>query len=225
MNVVSRVFGSTIGKKLIVGITGAGLFAFVLQHMLGHLQMFVGWEAYNNYAETMQSLGALKWGVRGILLLGVILHIWGTVTLTVKNRGARRERYAMDKVTGASLASRTMIISGLILFGFIIYHLLQFTFGVTDPEVFSLKDPMGQHDVYAGMVIAFRNPLISGFYILSMGILCMHLSHGVASFFRSLGLMDNRYRKLEEQFALVASIIVFLGFVSVPVAILASVIR
>jgi succinate dehydrogenase / fumarate reductase cytochrome b subunit len=225
MNLIGRVFGSTIGKKLIVGITGVGLFAFVLQHMLGHLQMFVGWQAYNHYAESMQALGALKWGVRGVLLVGVVLHIWATVSLTRKNRAARPESYQVNKNTAASLASRTMIVSGLVLLAFIVYHLAQFTFGWTDPPVFALKDELGQHDVYAGMVTAFRNPAIAGFYIFAMGLLCMHLSHGVASFFRSLGLMDHRYRKLSEQFAVVAALVVFLGFVSVPLGIIAGVIQ
>ncbi len=223
--VVHRVLSSTIGIKIVVGLTGAGLFAFVVQHMLGHLLMFMGADAYNQYAENMQSLGALKWSVRALLLVGVILHIWGTVSLTARNRRARPERYVQDKKVAASWASRTMIISGLILLGFIVYHLAHFTFGWTHPDVFAMHDQVGRHDVYAGMVIAFADPVISGFYIGCMALLCMHLSHGVASMFRSLGLMNGRFRKAEEQLAFVSAAVVFLGFVSVPVAVIAGLIR
>lgn len=223
--VLSRVFSSTIGLKFIVGITGAGMFAFALQHMLGHLQMFIGPDAYNQYAENMQALGALKWGARGALLAGILLHIWATVKLTAMNRAARPEAYQKDKKVAASFASRTMIFTGLFLAFFVVYHLAQFTFGVTHPADFALQDQVGRHDVYTGMVLAFRNPLMSVFYIVAMALLCFHLSHGVASFFRSLGLMSPRFRKLEEQFAMASAWLIFLGFVSVPVAVLAGVIR
>lgn len=222
---ISRALSSTVGKKIVMAITGVGLFAFVLQHMLGHLIMFGGSDAYNTYAENMQALGALKWVARAVLLGAVLAHIWAAVTLTRQNASARPQAYAENKNTGASLGSRTMAISGLILLGFIVYHLLQFTIGVTHPDDFALVDHASRHDVYTGMVLAFERPWITIFYIVSMGLLCLHLSHGVASFFRSLGLMNGRYRKLEERFAMGSALLVFLCFSSVPVAIILGIIK
>jgi succinate dehydrogenase / fumarate reductase cytochrome b subunit len=222
--ILTRIFGSNVGKKLIMAVTGVGLFAFVVQHMIGHLIMFVGQDAYNTYAENMQAM-SIKWPARGALLAGVLLHIWAAVSLSMKNKAARPETYKENKNSGTSLASRTMLVSGLILLAFIVYHLLHFTFGVTDPSDFALHDRAGRHDVYTAMVRAFENPLISVAYIGSMALLCMHLSHGVASFFRSLGLMDGRWRKGEEQFALMSAGLVFLGFSIVPIAIIAGFIR
>jgi succinate dehydrogenase / fumarate reductase cytochrome b subunit len=216
---------STIGLKFIVGITGAGMFAFTLVHMLGHLQMFAGPDAYNTYAATLQGLGALKWLARAGLLAMIALHVWGTVTLTARNRAARPEAYQKDRKVEASLASRTMIYSGLFLACFVLFHLAHFTLGWTHPDEFALQDQLGRHDVYAGMVLAFQSPLMSLFYMVAVALLCFHLSHGVSSLFRSLGLMSPRFRKLEEQFAIVSAWSIFLGFVSVPVAILVGVIR
>jgi succinate dehydrogenase / fumarate reductase cytochrome b subunit len=223
--ILSRALSSTLGKKIVMAITGVGLFAFVLQHMLGHLIMFGGSDAYNSYAANMQALGALKWGARAILLAAVGLHIWAAVALTRQNASARPQAYQENKNTGASLSSRTMIISGLILAAFIVYHLLQFTIGVTHPADFALVDQAGRHDVYTGMVRAFEQPWLVIFYVVSMALLCVHLSHGVASFFRSLGLMNGRYRQLEERFAMGSAIVVFLCFSSVPVAIIAGIIK
>lgn len=222
--IATRVFKSSVGQKLVMAVTGVGLFAFVLQHMAGHLIMFGGQEAYNTYAENMQNM-SIKWPARGALLAAVLLHIWAAITLTAKNRAARPERYAANKNFGASLSSRVMILTGVVLLAFIVYHLLHFTIGVTHPGDFALTDAQGRHDVYTAMVRSFRDPILFVLYIVSMALLCSHLSHGVAAFFRSLGLMDGRWRKLEERFAVGSAWLVFLGFAAVPVAIMAGVIQ
>jgi succinate dehydrogenase / fumarate reductase, cytochrome b subunit len=222
--IVKRIFTSSVGKKIIMAVTGVGLFAFVVQHMLAHLIMFGGQDAYNTYVETMQGL-AIKWPARGALLAGVLLHIWAAVSLSAANKKARPANYVENKNTGASLSSRTMLVTGLILAGFIVYHVLHFTIGVTHPDDFALTDATGRHDVYTSMIRAFSSPLLTFFYIGSMALLCMHLSHGVAAFFRSLGLMNGRWRKAEEQFALMSAGLVFIGFSTVPLAIIAGFIR
>lgn len=215
---IVRALQSSVGKKLVMALTGIGLFAFVLQHMAGHLIMFAGADAYNEYAATMQALAA-KWPVRITLLVGVLLHLWASAALTARNRRARPATYARNRNFGASLASRTMLVSGAFLAVFIVYHLLHFTLGVTDPVDFQLVDRFGRHDVYTGMVRAFTQPALLAFYLTAMALLCVHLSHGIASFFRSLGLMNGRWRKLEERFAIFGAFVVFTGFASVPVAI------
>lgn len=222
---LQRVFQSTVGKKYIAGITGVALFGFVFAHMVGHLQMFLGPNVYNTYAANLQSLGALLWLARGGLLVAVLLHIWATITLVARNRASRPEAYAVDKKTGASLASRTMAYTGPILAVFIVYHLLHFTIGAVDPEVFAVLDARGRPDVYYRMVKSFQNPVMAVAYVVCMGLLCYHLAHGVSSLFRSLGLSTKVWRRVQEQFAVASAVGLFLGFSSVPVAVLLGLIK
>ncbi|MCC6806810.1 MAG: succinate dehydrogenase cytochrome b subunit [Deltaproteobacteria bacterium] len=224
MKALLAIVQSNLGQKLIMAATGVALFAFVFQHMIGHLIMFAGADAYNTYAGEMQAL-RFKWPARLALLVAVALHILAAVSLTRRNRAARPEAYAKNKNTGASLSSRTMIVSGFLLAAFIVYHILHFTIGVTHPEVFALEDRFGRHDVYTGMLRAFEDPRLVAMYLAAMALLCMHLAHGVASFLRTLGLMNERFRKAEERFSVASAALVFIGFASVPLAIVLGILR
>jgi succinate dehydrogenase / fumarate reductase, cytochrome b subunit len=126
----------------------------------------------------------------------------------------------VNRAYQASYASRTMIWSGLIILAFVIYHLLHFTVGVVDPSYMELRDSLGQHDVYGMVIAGFTSPLVSGFYILAVALLCMHLSHGVSSMFQSAGLRSKRQERAIDAFALAAAWVIFLGNVSIPVAVL-----
>ena len=204
-----------------MAVTGVILILFVIGHLIGNLQIFLGPEWINGYAKHLRDLGPLLWVIRAFLLAVVLLHIFYTIRLAIENRRARPERYRRKDTVKATLASRTMVMSGLILLAFIIYHLLQFTVQTTDPRFAALpKDPLGHYDVYSMMVLGFLSPLVSGFYILAMLLLCLHLSHGSSSFFQSLGLSN---QKLAPRLALVGRIfawLLFVGYSSIPAAVL-----
>jgi succinate dehydrogenase / fumarate reductase cytochrome b subunit len=214
-------FRSSIGQKVIMAATGLLLFGFVVAHMLGNLQIFVGSEAINGYAHFLKSTPEILWSARIGLFLIVVLHIVSAIGVTRANRAARPVGYEEKKIVRADWASRTMMVSGSIVLFFIVYHLLHFTVGVIKPDSFAVKDSLGHHDVFRMMTEGFRVPGISIFYIISVGFLCLHLSHGLSSMFYSLGLRSKPYEPLQEWFARIFSLIIFLGMAIVPVAVLA----
>ncbi|MCX8091095.1 MAG: succinate dehydrogenase cytochrome b subunit, partial [Verrucomicrobiae bacterium] len=227
MNFADGLFGSSLGRKFVMAASGALLFLFVIGHLLGNLQIFLGPEAINRYAHFLQSNVEILWPVRIGLLVLVILHLWSAARLTRENRAARPVGYAGEPTPpAASYASRTMLMSGLIIAAFVIYHLLHFTVRVkainlTGTDFVGLHDAKGRHDVYAMMVLGFRQPLVSGFYVLAMALLCLHLSHGAYAMFQSLGITIPCCPDLPKRFARWAAILIFVGYVSIPVAVLA----
>lgn len=216
---------SSVGKKAVMAVTGLLFAGFVVVHMLGNLQIFLGQEALNAYAKKLQGLPLLLWPARAALLLIFVTHMWLSIKLAIENRRARPVPYASKNTVQASLASRTMMLSGMVLFAFIVYHLLHFTFGVTNPEFFHLVDSKGRHDVYSMSVLSFRNLGISAAYIFSMFILCLHLSHGLASFPQSLGLNNEKCLPKLKVFANTAALLIFIGNSSIPLAVLFNVIK
>lgn len=206
---------------MIVAVTGVILILFIIGHLLGNLLIFLGPEWINGYSEHLHSLGPILWAIRVFLIIVVVAHIYYTIRLATENRAARRTRYQRREFVKATLASRTMVMSGLILLAFIVYHLLHFTARVTDPRFLALPmDPLGHYDVYSMMVLGFSSPLISGFYILAMFLLCLHLSHGSSSFFQSLGLNN---KKLTPRLAVLGRVFawcLFVGYSSIPASVL-----
>lgn len=224
MNLFSRAYNSSLGKKYVMAITGLLLFLYVIAHMAGNLQVYLGPEPLNHYAELLHSKPGLLWTARVGLFVIAVLHIISALQLAAENRAARPQRYAEGKPL-ASLASRTILLSGLIVFAFIVYHLMHFTLGVTNPDFMDLNDAAGRHDVYTMVVEGFRNPYVSVFYIVSMGLLCLHLSHGVSSLFQSLGIRRKSTLASFNRFARISAIVIFIGNCSIPIAILAGVVR
>ena len=226
MSSTASLFKSSLGKKFVMAATGALLFLFVVGHMVGNLQIFLGPEAINRYGHFLQSNVELLWPVRIGLLAIVLLHIWSAERVSRENKAARPVGYAGDPVApAASYASRTMLMSGLIIAAFIIYHLLHYTVQVkainlTGTDFLSLHDEQGRHDVYAMMVLGFRQPLVAGFYVLAMALLCTHLSHGVYAMFQSLGIKVGFCPCLPKCLAKWGSILIFLGYASIPIAVL-----
>ena len=203
-----------------MAISGVFLFLFVIGHMLGNLQVFLGPESLNAYGAFLKSKPGLLWTVRLILLVIVVFHIVTGIQLALQNRRARPVRYANSKPPYANLASRTVLISGLVIFSFVAYHLMQFTLGVTNPEYLHLEDSKGRHDVYRMAVEGFSSPGVTFFYILAMGLLCLHLSHGVSSAFQSLGLKNKRTEDLICRLSQVSALVIFVGNSSMPLAVL-----
>lgn len=224
MNLLARAYRSSLGKKYIMAITGLLLFLFVIVHMLGNLQVYIGRDAMNAYAALLKSKPALLWTARAGLLIVAMLHIWSALQLAAENRAARPQPYAEGKPI-ATYAARTILVSGLIILAFVVYHLMHFTFGVTNPEFMEMHDPLGRHDVYGMVIHAFRNRWVSVFYIVSMALLCLHLSHGVSSIFQSLGIRRRSSLTAFNRFAQLSAIVVFIGNCSIPISILAGVVR
>ncbi|MEK6321984.1 MAG: succinate dehydrogenase cytochrome b subunit [Acidobacteriota bacterium] len=224
MNLLARAYRSSLGKKYIMAITGFLLFLFVIVHMLGNLQVYLGPEPMNAYAALLKSKPALLWSARVGLFIIAVLHIVSALQIAAENRAARPQAYEEGKPI-ATLASRTILLSGLIIFAFIVYHLMHFTVGVTNPDFMEFHDPLGHHDVYRMTVEGFRNPWVSAFYIISMGLLCLHMSHGVSSLFQSLGIRRKATVAAFNRFAQISAIVVFIGNCSIPISILAGVVK
>lgn len=230
MSVIKGLFGSSLGKKYIMAISGLALFLFVVVHMLGNLQVFLGPEAINAYGHFLQSKPELVWASRLGLLALVILHIWSAIKLSAENRAARPKPYGYYKVVAASYASRTMLVSGLVILTFVIYHLLHFTVQVeginfTGTNFLKLEDAKHRHDIYNMIVIGFSNPVISIFYIVSMALLSLHLSHGLASMFQSFGWKNRKYGKVIDRFALASAAILIVGYSIIPLAVMIGFLR
>lgn len=212
-----RFWNTTNGKKAVMAATGVVLAGFVIGHLLGNLQIFLGPDRFNSYARLLKSLPELLWPVRITLLVSVILHIWSSVQLAVVKSEARPIGYVRVKSQVSTYASRTMYMSGPILAAFIVYHLMQFTFGVGGT-------PYMESDAYGNVINGFRVPAVSLFYIVAMGLLCLHLRHGLSSVVQSFGLTHPRYTPRLKSLAVLVATLIFLGFVSIPVAVLAGVI-
>jgi succinate dehydrogenase / fumarate reductase, cytochrome b subunit len=207
-------YSTSIGKKVVMAITGLILFGFVIGHMLGNLQVFVGANQMNTYAATLKANAALLWGVRMVLLVAVILHIVAAVQLTRMSLHSRPEGYHYKDVIQADYAARTMRWSGPIIAVFVIYHLLHFTSGSVHPQ-------FDVHDVYRNVILGFRVWPISAFYIVAMVALALHLWHGVWSMFQTLGLVNPKTDKIIHRLAATATLAIVIGFISIPMAVLA----
>ncbi|MFT4638230.1 MAG: succinate dehydrogenase / fumarate reductase cytochrome b subunit [Verrucomicrobiales bacterium] len=221
---IKRFYASSVGKKLLVALSGAALLLFLLGHLVGNLLVYMGREAINDYAEFLHhSLhGAGVWIARFGLLGAVTVHVVATIHLVQQNRAARVNRYAFESTVKASRASRTMIISGVIILSFIIFHLLHFTIlpGPGDKEYYDATADHIRPDVYGLVVRGFSNVFISLFYMVSMAFLCLHLSHGFASVFQTLGLRTEKSATLIQWAGYGYAAFIFFGNISIPLAVL-----
>jgi succinate dehydrogenase / fumarate reductase, cytochrome b subunit len=209
-----RFYRTSIGKKVVMAITGLILFGYVAIHMLGNLQVFMGPEHLNNYAATLKSNLALLWTARLVLLTAGIWHIVAALQVTRMSQRSRPEGYYYKDVMVANYASRTMRWTGPILAVFVIYHVLHFTTGTVHPH-------FDHADVYANVVTGFRVWAVAAFYIVAMVALGLHLWHGAWSMFQSVGLNSPRADRFLHRFAATAMVVIVMGFISIPVAILA----
>lgn len=201
--------------------TGLGLVGFLIAHVSGNLLIFKGRDAINDYAVWLHSLGPLLWVAR-IGLLGVFaLHVYLGIQLSQENRSARPVAYAHESTVQASLPSRWMLRTGLLVLAFVIYHLAHYTFGVIQPEGAALvQDPPGRHDVYGMIVNGFSNPVVALSYVFFLVVLAVHLWHGLASFFQTLGLSHSRYSKPADAVGRAAAVLIAIAYLIIPLSVL-----
>jgi succinate dehydrogenase / fumarate reductase, cytochrome b subunit len=211
--------------------TGVVLFGFVCGHLIGNLQFFIPdhGEAINRYGHFLQSLKELLWPIRLTLLTLVGLHIWSATRLTLENRAARPVDYTTWNPTAASYASRTMFLGGLIIAAFVVFHILHYTVlaNVGGADLGNLKnfethlaDGTQVHDIFKMLVYGFNVKAVAIFYIIAVGLLAFHLSHGVEALFQSLGLRSRGYIASVKCFAAAISVFLFVGYASLPVSVL-----
>lgn len=224
---VFRFYRSSIGKKILVALTGIALVLFILGHMIGNLLVFAGPEAINEYGHMLQTAlhGGGVWIARLGLLVAVVVHVVATIQLTIANRAARKDAYGKQKFRVSSTSSRTMIWSGLTILAFIIYHLLHFTLRVgneyNNPALYHYDlHGVEVHNVYKMVIDGFSWWPASVFYIIAMVLLCSHLGHGVASIFQTLGLATHRTWPLFKRFGQAYALLILVGNCSIPIAIL-----
>jgi len=223
---LSRLWHSSVGKKYVVAITGLGLYGFVIIHLLGNLQVFMGPTQINQYAHTLKANPAILWIARLGLLTIAALHVTATIQLVKANRRARAISYEVGKPVASSLAQRTMAVSGVILLAFILFHLAHFTVGLVNPEYLTFIDPiLGYHDVRRMMIVGFSNPVVAVFYIVSMGLLFLHLSHGVSSTVQSLGIRSKKTYSAFDKLAKLSALFLFAGNTAIVLAILFGLVR
>jgi len=210
-------WNSTIGLKLLMALTGLGMVGFVLVHMSGHLKMFEGRDAYNDYAAFLQGLGGLKWVARLGLLAILGVHVACAVKLSARNASARPSRYEGLKHQASTPWGRSMLLTGFVILAFLAFHLSHFTAELVFYDS-SLMDPDGHRDVYTNFVLSFQNPLITLTYLLSVLAVSLHLSHAVSSMFRTLGLARGRFDGPLMKVGPGLAIATGLGFAVVPLA-------
>ena len=244
MNALCSFLKSTIGRKVLMALTGLVLVLFVLGHMLGNLQIFLGPDAINAYAYKLHHVMpvAMLWGIRLFLLACIGVHIWAAISLTLDNRKARPQGYAQNKSVQATYAAKTMRMSGIILLAFIIFHIAHYTARIIpgkeyDEQIADVPLIKGGEQVMNNgevvmtfnvndmMIAGFHVWWVSAFYIIATGLLCMHLTHGVSSMFQTVGLRNQLWRARLDRFALIYGVVVFLGFAVIPFAALTDILK
>lgn len=212
--------GSTVGRKVVMAVTGAAMVGFVFVHMIGNLQLYLGPEPLNHYAVFLRTMlhGAGIWLFRGVMVVAVGLHAWAATTLTLDSWAARPQGYRLWKAKESTYASRTLRWGGVMLAMFVTYHILHLTVGSAHPE-------FAEGDVYHNVVAGFRVWYASAIYVAAMVMLGLHLDHGVWSLCQTLGLQHPRYKRLVRFASHAFALLIVLGNVSFPVAVLTGVVR
>lgn len=210
---------NSIGRKVLMAVTGLLMVLFVVGHLLGNLTIFAGPNGLNAYAEKLHQVPALVWGTRLVMLAAVLTHLFLSIQITMENSAAKPEKYAVKTMLRATFASQTMIWTGVIMAAFIGYHLAQFTLHWT-PGLTLGTDALNRFDVFSMVVDGLGRTLTAFVYVVSMVALCLHLSHGIQSAFQTLGLSNGRWMPRFTVAGKVAAGVFLVGFGAIPVAIL-----
>ncbi|RLB62614.1 MAG: succinate dehydrogenase/fumarate reductase cytochrome b subunit [Deltaproteobacteria bacterium] len=214
-----QLMQSSVGRKIIMAVTGFVLVAFVCVHLLGNSSIFIGADAINAYAQKLHSLGPFVWVFRLVMLTAFAIHIFFGIQLTLENRAATPEKNVQIKRLKTGFGAETMIVSGLVMLAFVIYHLLHFTVRVTNPEIYV---PLGDHgmvDVFVMMVNGFSSALSVIIYVIGLGFLFLHVSHGFQSLFQTLGLSNDKSLPFMEMVSKLVGVVLLVGYLSIPMLI------
>ncbi len=224
---ISRVFhfwDATIGKKALMAVTGLIWFGYVMAHLLGNLQLFTGDpDKINGYAHLLHANPGPLWVARLVLIAAVVLHAKASIELALLRRAARPIAYVKKQDVPSAFAGRTMIYGGLFVGFFMVFHVLHLTTG----NIVPLAPEIAEHspNVYANVIAGFQNPLISGIYIVAMVFLGLHLFHGIWSMVQTLGFSHPRYTPMIKKAAAVLSFLIAAGNISIPLAVMAGIVK
>lgn len=204
---------------MVMAVSGLLLIFFLIAHMIGNLQVFGGPDLINAYGHKLRTVPGLLWVARIGLLGLLVLHVFSAIRVTLANRAARPEKYALQKSQVAGYAARTLFLTGFLIFVYAAYHLLHFTGHMVHTQYIQGPDGHGYFDVYSMVVGSFQNPWIAWAYIFAMLMLYSHLSHGIASFIQTLGFSHPRYSAPIRWVGPVTSAIIVIGFILVPLSV------
>ena len=210
---------SSVGRKIIMAVTGIVLVGFVCVHLLGNSSMFVGADAINAYAQKLHSLGPFVWVFRLVMLVAFALHIAFGIQLTLENKAATPEANVQVKRQKTGFGAETMIVSGLVMLAFVIYHLLHFTVRVTNPEIYVPLGGDGMVDVYFMVVNGFKSVMPGIIYLAGMLFLFLHVSHGFQSLFQTLGLSNDKSLPVTGMVSKLVGFVLLLGYIAIPLSI------
>jgi len=221
MNNVLTMLRSTVGLKVTMAVTGAGLVAFVVAHLMGNLLVFGGPDAIDTYAQALHAAPLPLWAARTVILTLFVVHV--TVALVLRRMSfiTRPTRYVVTNVVQATLPSRTMLLAGVLLFVYLSFHLAQFVFGA----MFVRDADFADQKVYSMVVSSFQDRGIALTYVGALACLGLHLSHGIGSLLKSLGLNDKRYNVTVERLSYTLAALIFLGYAAIPLAVLTGVLK
>ena len=215
---------SAVGRKILMAITGQLLIVFVIVHLLGNSSIFIGPDGINAYAKHLHDLPPLVWAFRSFMLAALLVHAIFGIQLSLENKAAKPQAYAVKNRLRANFSSETMLYTGLLIFGFLVYHISHFTARVT-PDIVSGVDAAGRFDVFAMVVSSFQNGIIALIYAASMVVLFLHLSHGIQSFFQTLGWNNDKTLPTIGKGGKLVAAVLLVGYVSIPFAILAGALK
>lgn len=220
------MISSSIARKALMALTGLALLGFVIAHLAGNLQVFLGPEVFNAYGKKLEDFGPVLWIARLTLLAIFLIHIYLGAVLSAENRAARPVPYFRERTVKATPASRTMMLTGLLILAFVIFHLAHFTFRVIffdqTPEV-QLHGAQAR-DIYRMLVLGFQRWYVVAAYLVAQVFLAMHLSHGASSMFQTLGIEHPKYDPVIRRIGPVLAGLIFIGYVSIPTAVLAGIV-
>ena len=239
MNIVGSLFSSSIGRKILMAVSGLMLVGFVIGHLVGNLQIFQDPDHINGYGQFLHSLGALLWIARLGVIAAVAVHVWAATMLTLENKKARGTDYGFQNTIRATLASRTMRLTGYVVLAFLFYHLAHFTWGLAQTDTYKenikhytmqgdyrvagflvVKAGTEVLDVHTMVIRGFQHPLVSLFYIVAVGLLSFHLLHGFDSLFQTLGLRSEKWSAALHKIAMLFCAAYFFFNLTIPASVL-----
>lgn len=218
-NWVSRFYGSTVGRKIVMAVTGIVLVGFITVHMSGNLLVHRGADAMNHYAAFLKASLPLLWGTRIVIFVSLLLHVHAAVTLARRAGGARPARYAGLVAQVSTRSSRLMRAGGILLLVFVVFHILHFTTGTV------LSSQFVDGEVYQNVVRSFSIAWVAAFYLIAMAALALHLHHGIWSLFQTLGANHPHVNGARKKLAWFLAVVIPIGFASVPLAVIAGMVR